>query len=167
MEKLEQLKRWFFALPIKEQRLVSATTAIIVITLFYLIVWEPLHVGLETERQKQKSQQEILVWMQGAAAEVRKLRASGNSGTIRDKTKPITLVIEKTINNAGLKTSVNKIESAGNNSARVTLKGASFNQILVWLNTLAKHNGIQVVSANFERSANPGTADARLTFERP
>lgn len=167
MEKLEQLKRWFYALPVKEQRLVLATAAILVITLFYLSVWEPLHVGLDTERQKQKSQQEILLWMQSAASEVRKLRASGNSGTIRDRDKPITLVIEKSINNAGLKTSVNKIESSGNNGARVTLKGASFNQILVWLNTLAKHNGIQVASANFERSGKPGTADARLAFERP
>ena len=167
MEKLEQLKQWFFSLPVKEQRMVSAAAVIIVVTLFYLIAWEPLHVGLATERQKQKSQQEILVWMQGAAAEVSKLRAAGSSGTIRDKNKPITLVIEKSINNAGLKTSVNKLESSGNNGARVTLKNASFNQVLIWLNTLSKHNGIQVVSANFERAANPGTADVRLTFERP
>ncbi|MCK4834305.1 MAG: type II secretion system protein M, partial [Gammaproteobacteria bacterium] len=99
--------------------------------------------------------------------EVKTLRASGSRGTIRDKNKPTTLVIEQTINNAGLKSSVSKIESSGNNGARVTLNDASFNQILVWLNTLATHNGIQVVSANIERANKPGRANARLSFERP
>lgn len=166
MEKIEQFKQWFFALPLKEQRMVTATVAVILVTIFYLTVWEPLHIGLQSERQKQKTQQEILSWMQSAATEVKKLRAAGNSGTIKDRNKPITLVIEQAVKNAGLKTSVSKIESSGN-GARVTLNDASFNQVLVWLNTMAKHNGIQVVSANFERSDKPGTADARLTFERP
>lgn len=166
MEKLRQLKQWFFTLPIKEQRMVSGTTAIIIVTLFYLLLWEPIHLGLSTEQQKQQSQKDIIVWMQGAANEVKLLRASGSRGTIRDSNKPTTLVIEKAINNAGLKTSVNKIESAGNNGARVTLKAASFNQVLVWLNTLSTHNGIQVVSANIERSDTQGRVNIRLTFER-
>lgn len=167
MQQLLQLKQWFYSLPIKEQRLVSGTSIIILITLFYLIIWEPLHLGLDTEQQKNHSQQGILSWMQQAANEVKTLRASGSSSTIREKNKPTTLVIEQTIKNAGLKPSVKKIESSGNNGARVTLKDASFSQILVWLNTLATHNGIQVVSANIERTERSGRTNARLTFERP
>ena len=166
MEKLQQLKQWFFTLPSKEQRMLAGTTAIIIATLFYLLIWEPIHLGLTTEQQKQQSQKDIIVWMQSAANEVKLLRASGSRSTIRDRNKPTTLVIEKTINNAGLKTSVNKIESAGKNGARVTLKAASFNQVLVWLNTLSTHNGIQVVSANIERSDTQGRVNIRLTFER-
>lgn len=168
MEQIQQLKQWFYSLPTKEQWLVSGTGILIILTLFYLIVWEPVHVGLSAEQQKQQSQKEILLWMQQAATEVNTLRASGGSSSkIRDKNKPTTLVIEQSINNAGLKPSVNKIESSGNNGARVTLNEASFNQILVWLNTLAAHNGIQVVSANIERGSEPGRANVRLTFERP
>ena len=167
MEKLQQLKQWFFSLSTKEQRMVSGTVAVIIITLFYLIVWEPVHLDLDTAQQKQQSQKEILLWMQEAASEVKTLSTTGGRNTIRNKNKPTTLVIEQTINNAGLKTSVSKIESSGNNGARVTLNEASFNQLLVWLNTLATHNGIQVVSANIERAGKPGRANARLTFERP
>jgi len=167
MQQLLQIKQWFYSLPTKEQRMVSGTGAIVLITLFYLIVWEPLHLGLDTEQQKKYSQQEILLWMQQAANEVKTLRTSGNSSTIRDKNKPTTLVIEQAIKNAGLESSVKKIESSGSNGARVTLNEAAFNQILIWLNTLATHNGIQVVSANIERAETPGRANARLTFERP
>jgi general secretion pathway protein M len=167
MEQLQQLKQWFKSLPQKEQWMVSGTVLLIIITLFYLIIWEPIHVGLQKEKQKQQSQQEILIWMQNAAEEVRSLRASGNRSTIRDRNKPITLVIEQAIKNAGLKPSVNKIESSGSDGARVTLNEASFNQVLVWLNTLSTYNGIQVVSANIERGSKPGRANARLSFERP
>ena len=167
IHQLQQIKLWFNSLPSKEQWMVSATGLLIVVTLFYLIVWEPIHVGLEAEQQKQQSQKEILLWMQQAAVEVGVLRSSGNRSTVRDKNKPATLVIEQTINNAGLKPSVSKIESSGKNGARVVLNDAPFNQILVWLNTLATHNGIQVVSANIERANKPGRANARLTLERP
>ena len=167
MEQLQQLKQWFNALPSKEQLMVSGTGILIAVTLFYLIIWEPIHIGLKTEQQKQQAQQEILLWMQQAATEVQTLRASGGRSTVRGSNIPTTLVIEQAINNAGLKTSVSKIESSGNNGARVVLNNASFNQVLVWLNTLATHNGIQIVSANIERADNPGRANARLTFERP
>ncbi|MBT8120537.1 MAG: type II secretion system protein M [Gammaproteobacteria bacterium] len=167
MDQLRQLKQWYRSLPQKEQWMVSGTAALIFVTLFYLVIWEPIHVGLQTERQKQQSQQEILIWMQQAANEVRTLRASGSRSTIRDRNKPITLVIEQAIKNAGLQSSLNKIESSGNDGARVTLNEASFNQVLVWLNTLSTYNGIQVVSANIERGKEPGRANARLSFERP
>lgn len=167
MAQLQQLKLWFYSLSLKEQRMVSGAIAIIILTLFYLIVWEPVHQGLESAQQKHQSQNEILLWMQQAATEVSSLRSAGGRSIIKDKNKPITLVIEQTVNNAGLKSSVNKIESSGRNGARVTLKDAPFNQILIWLNTLATHNGVHVVSANIERGDSPGRADARLTFERP
>lgn len=167
MEKLQQLKQWFYSLALKEQRMVLATAAVIILTLFYLVVWEPIHLALDTERQKQQSQKEILLWMQDAAAEVKALQATGGRNTIRDKNKPTTLVVEQTIDTAGLKTSLSKLESSGKNGARVTLNEASFNQVLVWLNTLATYNGIHVVSANLERTSQPGKTNARLTFERP
>jgi general secretion pathway protein M len=167
MEQLQQLKQWYASLPQKERWMVSGTGILILATLFYLIVWEPVHIGLQVEQQKKQSQTEILLWMQQAASEVKSLNASGTSSTIRDQNKPTTLVIEQAINNSGLKASLSKLESSGSNSARVILNEAPFNQILIWLNTLATYNGIQVVSANIERSGTQGKVNARLTFERP
>lgn len=166
MKQVQQLKHWFYSLTEKEQWIVSGTTLLIIVTLFFLIVWEPLHLGLKNEKIKQAAQSKNLIWMQQAASEARSLRNTGGSTNVRDKNKPTTLVIEQAINNAGLKSYVGKIESSGNNGARVTLNEVSFNQMLVWLNTLATHNGIHVTSANIERSSASGKANARLTFER-
>lgn len=167
MQQLQQIKQWYYSLPQKEQWMVSGTVIFVLLTLFYLVIWEPLKLGLEEEQQKLQSQQEILLWMQQAASEVRALRSAGTRNSIRDKNKATTLVIEQTVRNAGLKNAVDKIESSANNGARVSLREASFNQMLVWLNTLATHYGITVASANIERAEKPGRVNARLTFERP
>ena len=166
MKQLEEIKHWYYTLPKKEQWIVSGTTVFVIITLFFLIVWEPLHLGLNAEKIKQSTQNKNLTWMQQAANEVKALRGSGSRTSVRDKNKPTTLVIEQAINNAGLKVNVKKIESSGANGARVTLDEVPFNQMLVWLNTLAMHNGIFVTSANIERGSSEGKANARLTFER-
>ena len=166
MKQLEQFRHWFYSLTKKEQQIVSGTTVFVIITLFFLIVWEPLHLGLDSEKLKQTTQDKSLIWMQQAATEVKSLRSSGSRTNLRDKNKPTTLVIEQAINNAGLKPSVNKIESSGNNGVRVTLNEVPFKQKLGWLNTLAKHNGIHVTSANRERAGSAGKANVRLTFER-
>ena len=166
MKQLEQFRHWFFSLTKKEQQIVSGTTVFAIVTLFFLIVWEPIHLGLDNEKLKQTTQNKNLIWMQQAATEVKGLRSSGSRTNLRDKNKPTTLVIEQAINKAGLKSSVNKIESSGNNGVRVTLNEVPFNQMLVWLNTLASHNGIHVISANIERASGAGKANARLTFER-
>jgi general secretion pathway protein M len=167
MKQLQEIRHWFYSLTQKEQWIIFGTVLFVIITMFFLIVWEPLHLGLNDEKQKQATQNKSLTWMQQASTEVRSLRSSGSSTNVRDKNKPTTLVIEQSINNAGLKPSVNKIESSGNNGARATLTDAPFNQILVWMSTLAKHNGIHVISANIERASAAGKANARLTFERP
>ncbi len=167
MKQLQEIRHWFYSLTQKEQWIIFGTVLLIILTMFFLMVWEPLHLGLKNEKQKQITQNKSIIWMQQASKDVKSLRRSGSSTNLRDKNKPTTLVIEQSINNAGLKPSVNKIESSGDNGARVTLNEAPFNQILIWMNTLAKHNGIHVTSANIERTVAAGKANARLTFERP
>jgi len=167
MEQIDALKQWYRSLPSREQIMVTATTVFVLITLFYIMLWEPLHIGLRDQQARIQSQSETLAWMKQTAEEVKALQSSGGAVKIRDANKPVTLVIEQSLAVAGLKQSVKKIESSGSDGARVTLDDASFNQVLVWLNTLATYNNIQVVSANIERSENDGRADARLSFERP
>jgi general secretion pathway protein M len=167
MEQIEALKQWYRSLPSREQIMVTGTTVFVLITLFYVMVWEPLHIGLRDQQAQIKSQTETLAWMQQTAREVKALQSTGGAVKIRDVNKPVTLVIEQSLAVAGLKQSVKKIESSGSDGARVTLDDASFNQVLIWLNTLATYNNIQVISANIERSEKDGRADVRLSFQRP
>jgi len=166
-EQLMAFKKWYFALPVKEQRMVLFTGVLVVVTLFYVMVWEPIFGGLEKQQSLLDSQSKTLVEMQQYASEATSLRRTGTVHKIRDGDKPVSLVVDRSLQNAGLKPQVKKLESSSSDEAKVTLDGAAFNQVLVWLNTLETHNGIHVVSASIERGDKDGYASARFTLQRP
>ncbi len=162
---LETLILWHQSLPQRDRILANTASVFIAITLFYLIVWEPIYQGLEQQQQQYKSQQSIVSWMREAAAEVKTLKRSG-AKTVTSSNQPVSLLIEQSAKISGLKDSIGKLESSGKEGARVKLDTASFNQILIWLNTLEKQHGISITSANIERAEKPGTVNARLSFSR-
>ena len=139
-QQLELLNNWYNSLSLRDRNLLITTIIFLSITLFYLIVWEPVHQGRDLQQQKLKSQQDIYTWMQSASNEVKSLKSSG----IRKATsnQPISLILENSANSA------------------------SFDQLLVWLNTLEQQHGVTITTANIERNEKMGTVSARLSFEK-
>jgi general secretion pathway protein M len=166
MKQLEEIKNWYYGLQQRERQLVLAASVVIVVTLLYLAIWEPIHNGLEEQRQKYQSQVEILEWMQTAATEARSLKASTVSSRRSGNSQPVTLLVEQSAATAGLKPYMSKLESTSDKGARVTLDAASFDQMLLWLNTLQTQYGITVSSANLDRDDKPGAVNARMTLNR-
>ncbi|HEY9034242.1 MAG TPA: type II secretion system protein GspM, partial [Pseudomonadales bacterium] len=67
---LEPLQTWFNKLEKREQHTLLAGAVILLISIFYLAVWDPVFSTLETERERNQSQRQLLSWMQEAAGEV-------------------------------------------------------------------------------------------------
>lgn len=167
MNQLDTLQHWYHSLQQRERVMVLATAVVVVITIFYIAIWEPLHKGLDSAEQEYQSNLSNLQWMQQAAAEVRALKPSSSRVRNTASNQPVTLIVEQAANNSAIKNNISKLESASNDGARVVLNAASFDQMLVWLNTLEQSHGIPVASANIERSDKPGTVNARLSFNKP
>jgi general secretion pathway protein M len=166
MKQLEDIQNWYQGLQQRERQLVLAASAVIVITLLYLTIWEPIHKGIEEQTQKYQTQLDILDWMQTAATEARILQASGATKRSTNSSQPVTLLVEKSAATAGLKPYLSKLESTSDKGARVTIDDASFDQVLLWLNTLETQYGISVSSANLDRADKAGAVKARMTLNR-
>ena len=166
MNALDNLRNWFDSLQPRERVMVLVTALVLVVTLFYVVVWEPLHKGLQQELEKRDNLQKSLAWMQGAAQEVRALRAAGVSGQRRNNKVPVSLTIEKTAASSGITSKLGKLESSGKNSARARLDNVDFNQMILWLNTVEQTYGIAASSVNIESTDKPGLVNARITFSR-
>ena len=166
MKQLDDIQNWYQGLQQRERQMVLAATAVIVITLLYLTIWEPISRGIEDQTQKYQTQLDILDWMQTAAAEVSTLQASGATKRQTSNTQPVTLLVENSATTAGLKPYLRKLESTSDKGARVTIDDASFDQILLWLNTLQTQYGISVSSANIDRADKAGAINARMTLNR-
>ena len=163
-QQLKILNTWYSSLPGRDRNLLIAMLAFLSVTLFYLIVWEPVHESRDLQQQQLKSQQEIYAWMQSAASEAKALKGSGTRKVASNQ--PITLILETSANISGLKQQINKIESSGKTGAQVKIDSASFDQLLVWLNTLEQQHGVIITTASIERNDQPGTVSARLSFEK-
>ena len=166
MKQLEDIQNWYQGLQQRERQLVLAASAVIFITILYLTIWEPIHKGIEEQTQKYQTQVNILDWMQTAAAEARILQASGATKRRTNSSQPVTLLVEKSAAIAGLKPYLSKLESTSDKGARVTIDDASFDQVLLWLNTLQTQYGISVSSANLDRADKAGAIKARMTLNR-
>ncbi|MDA3868680.1 MAG: type II secretion system protein M [Gammaproteobacteria bacterium] len=163
-QQFDALNTWFSSLQGRDKNLLLITIVLLVSTLFYLMVWEPLHQGREQAQQKLKSQQEIYAWMKTASMEVSSLKGAGTRST--SSTQPIALILENSAKISGLKQHINKIESSGRSGANAQIDSASFDQMLVWLNTLEQQHGVTVTTATIERNQQAGTISARLSFEK-
>ena len=166
MKQLEDIKNWYHGLQQRERQLVLAASVVVIITLLYLIIWEPIHNGLRDQTQKYESQVDILDWMQTAATEVRALKATGATKRSTNSSQPVSLVVERSAATAGIKPFIRKLESTSDKGARVTIDEASFDQLLLWLSTLQTQYGISVSSANLDRVDKPGAVNARMTLSR-
>jgi general secretion pathway protein M len=166
MKQLDDIKNWYQGLQQRERQLVLAASAVIIITLLYLTIWEPIHQGIEDQTQKYQTQADILDWMQTASVEVRTLKASGAAKRRINSSQPVTLLVENSAATAGIKPYLSKLESTSEKGARITIDAASFDQLLLWLNTLQSQYGITVSSANLDRNNTPGAVNARMTLNR-
>lgn len=166
MKQLEDIQSWYQGLQQRERQLVLTASVVIVITLLYLTIWEPIHKGIEDQTQKYQTQADILDWMQTAAIEVRTLKATGATKRRTNSSQPVTLLVENSAAAAGLKPYIRKLESTTDKGARVTIDAASFDQVLLWLNTLQTQYGISVSSAKLDRVDEAGAVNARMTLNR-
>ena len=166
MNALDNVRHWFDSLPPRERVMVSLTAVVVVITLFYIMLWEPVQKGLQQEIEKQRSLQTNLAWMQQAAQQVKALRASGVNTELLGNNTPVSLSIEKTAASSGIKSTLGKLESAGKDSARVRLDNVDFNQMMLWLDTLQNRYGIRASSVTIDQSDKPGLVNARINFSR-
>jgi general secretion pathway protein M len=167
MRQLQNLHDWYHGLQQRERQLVVAASVVIAATLFYLVIWEPIHKNIAEQSQKYQSQVGILEWMQNAANEVRLLKTTGSSNRKKaSSNQAVTLLVEQSATLAGIKPFLTKLESTSDKGARVTIDAASFDQLLLWLNTLQIQYGISVTSANLDRDDKPGTVNVRMTLKR-
>lgn len=166
MNQIENLKLWYDSLQARERILVIAVSIIIPVTVFYVLVWEPVFTGLEKQKELYNTQKSTLAWMQQASLEVKALQRAGKGSNVKNTNQPLSIIIEQTAESAGLKKNLSKLESSGQSGAQAVLELASFDQMLIWLNTLQMQYNVNVSSANIDRTDSQGAINARISFTR-
>ena len=155
------MKEHWQQLSLREKRLVIITTIVVVVTLIYFMIWEPLQDGIETSRVRVTAQSNTLQLIREQAAEARQLRASKSRAGARAGGS-LLVIIERTAQRKNLKSSLQKVQPEGQDGVRVWVENASFDQLIDWLALLENKNTIYVSEIIIERQKEPGRINSRI-----
>jgi len=161
-ELLDPLQARWRALPQRDRYALASLGAFFAAVLFYLLVWSPLHIGLARLREQLPATQVQLARMREQAVLVENLRRTAPAATNTQNVNPLTAV-EQAADRNGLRDKLKQIEATGTRGVRIQMDGVPFTAVTAWLLDLRK-SGLRAESAVFEKSATPGTVNARITL---
>ena len=144
--------------------MLAAGGAAVVALLIYALVVAPFYKDLKRQRQEVPQKRALLVWMTDAARQVEELRAGVIGQASSDPGAQLS-VIEQTAKEFNLGGSLKRVEPKEEDSVRVWLEDAIFEDVLLWLADLENNYGIAAVSVSAERKNIPGYVDARIVLQ--
>lgn len=156
---------WLNKLETRERQTVLAGAVFLIISMFYLIIWDPIFSARDEQLQLLESQQQTLQWMMDTGAEIQSLQSSGNTTSSRFKNQSISSLAERSAQSMGVKQQITKLETV-KNGVKVELEAADFDRLILWLNDMEQKYGIQASSIQIEKQDKPGAVEARVTLER-
>jgi general secretion pathway protein M len=160
------MKDWFFGLEARERMLVSAGSALLVLLLLYLMIWEPVASRYTGLRADVEAQQQNLAWMQQAAAQINALKRSAAGGAQGLGGRSLLAVVDQSARSGGLAGAIKRIEPDGSKGVKVWLEGAVFDAMIIWLGQLNKAYRIEPSMITLE-PVGDGRVNARLTLLEP
>jgi general secretion pathway protein M len=159
------MKDWLFNLEPRERMMFAAGAVLLVLLLLYVLIWAPIRSGYHSLQESVSAQRETVLWMQGSAQTIQRLRSSGGAAARGLGGRSLLSVTDSTARAGGLGPALKRVEPEGGNSVRVWLEGASFDVLIKWLGTLSTRHGVDANTVSLERNETAGLVNARLTLE--
>jgi len=147
------LARWIEGRSPRERWLFAGLAAVVVVAAYVTLVWQPIAAARVKAIGDIARYDALAVRLRNAGPDVARIAANRASA-------PSTIVTESA-SRAGL--TIQRIEPQGAN-IDVTLEGAGFDNLILWLAALEHDAGLRAVSVKLERRPDPGIVDAQITL---
>jgi general secretion pathway protein M len=143
-----------------------AMSILIVTTLLYLLLWEPVFKSLDQQSMKLQSQKKILLWMNDAENEVIALRSSGKALSPQTYSQPISTLVERSATSAGIRSSIFKMKSNKKQTLDVEFKSVDFDRLTQWFGKLQSDYGITPKRVSIKQTGKAGLVSCRATLTK-
>lgn len=160
----EPLARWYAGLARRERRLVAIGGGLAVLLILFLVVVQPVVAAHNRLASQVRNERTLLSWLNEAQA---RLQAAGPATASLGHLPPgqsVFAAVSSAAKSGPVAGSVQRVEQAADGGARLTVKAASFDDLVRWLENLARNDGITVAQATIQQAESPGTVDATLTL---
>jgi len=157
------MHRFWSQLPTRQQRLVFALLAVVLLTGGYVGLWEPWTEARETQRAQVAHHQATLDWLVQVAPMIEEKRAEQSAVGLTDDQSLLSLT-DQSARAAGLAGALSRIEPVNAREVNVWLDGAGFDDVMGWLGRLSMEHGVRVDRLSVTRNQNAETIDARIAL---
>lgn len=157
------MKDWFENLQTRERMIVVAGSVLLSLILLYSIVWAPViskGTDLETAVESKRAS---LRWMQEASQKILAIQNANNNHRLEGGRSLIS-VVDTALAQAGLKGSLDRMEPDGNESVKLWLVKAAFDDLMKILGNLEETSGIRIKSISINPDDTFGLVDARVVL---
>ena len=161
---MSALRQRWDALASRERRMLTVGALVVVLVVGYLAIWEPLAQRRDAWRVRVVAAEGDLAWMRSVAPQV-EAQSAGRPATLVPDSRSLLARADATAREAGLGTSLLRVEPVSANQVRVYFEQAGFDAMMRWLETLAERHGTRVVEMSSQRAEGVGLVDARVTLE--
>ena len=158
------MKDWLAGLEPRERMLVYAAAAVVGVILVYAIFIQPLYSKYDKLVDSVEQQRETVQWMQQNAVTIRQLKGAGTAAGEGLAGRSLLSVADSEARSARLGPALKRVEPEGSDAVRVWLDGASFDELVAWLEVMSSRYGADVDTITLERAEGAGLVNARLTL---
>ena len=160
------MKNWFYSLTPHEQRWVVGGGIVLGIFLAYAMIWAPLTTHLDRLEKTVNEQRALHLWMQQAELEAKQLRTSSQPAASANTSTSVLAVVDQAAKQAQLGNAVKRVQPEGQDTVRVNLDQASFDDVVRWLDSLVRNYGVGIVDISIDRQDAAGHVNVRVTLKR-
>ena len=161
---LERARERFLALQPRERWILSAGAVVLLITLLYLVVWEPVVKSHRERVEALESSRLLAIRLEQAAAQVQ--GAGGQRGAAAGRGLSLMAAVDQASKQGTLGRSPTRIQPEGDREVRVWFEDVSFDALVRWMAELQGNYGVGVQTLDIEPQSTPGKVNARLSLVR-
>ena len=134
----------------REKRILLVGSICGILLLVYSLILEPIITHKNRLERGLSKQQQYVVWMEAAVAQIEQFQSNGESASLPDGESLSTVIDETIKDSTRLKKAMQRLQPIGNNRVRVWFEEVEFDRAIKWLGTLADSYGITVDNISIE-----------------
>jgi len=146
----------------RDRLILGIGVAVLAGVLGFFLFYAPYAKKVQAYRLEVAAKQELLAWMEEAAAEAGRLRAAGAATKGSASTSSPLAVIDTTVGRFDLAAALQRVEPAEDNGVWVWFENAVFVDLVNWLQELQQEHGMLVSECTADYQNAPGLVNCRI-----
>jgi general secretion pathway protein M len=153
------LKENWYERPLSEKRILSAVAVLVVLSMFYLLIFDPIVTWREKEQKKLSANSRVYSQVVRLVERFEAQQSSGNN-----KDEGLATLIDKSLQENGL--AMRGFQPGRNNDARLRLSDVAYEPLVQWLYDIEYQHHVSIEELSVTQTKTPGLLIANIRVKK-